>query len=78
MTKLKINQVASTVWNVEEYNDDLEKEETVWIDLKGTHCTCSKRAFMGSSCIHIKEVEKHYGRFDKRTRDSNKRVANGQ
>jgi len=59
MTKLKVKQVADSIWLVEEYNNDFTKEVIVWIDLKGIHCNCCMPAFKAiKKCKHILKVEK--------------------
>jgi len=59
--KLIVHKIAPSVWKVEDYNDDFNKEVLVWIDLKGIHCSCSSRAFRGFMCKHKKEVNRYEG-----------------
>jgi len=65
LSSLKVSRIAPGVWRVEEYNEDLNKEVLVWINLKtlkSMQCNCSSRAFRGFKCRHIRkvmEVEKY-------------------
>jgi len=58
LVRLEIKElVPAHCWEIEEFNEDLNREEIVWLDMRGYHCTCSPSAFKGKKqCIHIKAV----------------------